>query len=74
MVDTTSDAVTTEPLFTQLTAGATLRAATETGLNITIKGVAVQVTSDMTFENSMKSVMQQVITTLDTEASLTTTP
>lgn len=74
VVDTTNDAVTTAPLFTQLTAGGTLQAATGTGLNITIKGVAVQVTSDMTFENSMKSVMQQVITTLGTEAGLTTTP
>lgn len=74
VVDTTNDAVTTDPLFTQLTAGGALQAATGTGLNITIKGVAVQVTSDMTFENSMKSVMQQVITTLGTEAGLTTTP
>lgn len=74
VVDTTNGAVTIDPLFTQLTAGGTLQAATGTGLNITIKGVAVQVTSDMTFENSMKSVMQQVITTLGTEAGLTTTP
>lgn len=74
VVNTTSSAVTTTPLFTRLTAGETLRAATGTRLNITIKGVAVQVTSDMTFENSMKSVMQQVITTLGTEAGLTTTP
>lgn len=74
VVNTTNDAVTTDPLFTQLTAGGTLQAATGTGLNITIKGVAVQVTSDMTFENSMKSVMQQVITTLGTGSDLTTTP
>lgn len=74
VVNTTSSAVTTTPLFTRLTADVALQPTTESGLNITIKGVAVQVTGDMTFNNSMKSVMQQVITTLVTEAGLTTTP
>lgn len=72
VVNTTNGAVTTDPLFTQLTAGAKLQPTTESELNITIKGVAVQVTSDMTFGNSMKSVMQQVITTLGTEVDSTT--
>lgn len=49
----------TAPLFNSLTAGS--KPTNSGNLNITIKGVAVQATSEMTLENSKVAVMQAAV-------------